>query len=271
MKRAANIAKGIIGKLPLQKQMKPFESVSWRNEKILKHQEDEREKEAILSGYCIKYKRPYELLHTYVELFEKQIYKFQTNSVNPLIIDCGSNIGLSVLYFKQLYPNSVIIAFEPDSGNFSLLKNNVESNGLKKVELNRAAVWINDGEISFDANESEASHVSEEGSSKKVRSVSLNKLMGKYNEIDFLKIDIEGAENKVIPDCENQLTKVKNLFLEYHGKVEETPKLEELLNILNIAGFKVYIANAADHLKKPFVEKRTETMYDVQLNLFCYR
>src|SRR5574343_383343 len=45
-------------------------------------------------------------LHSLEEIFETEIYKFQTQDEIPYIIDCGANFGLSILYFKKLYPNA---------------------------------------------------------------------------------------------------------------------------------------------------------------------
>jgi FkbM family methyltransferase len=219
----------------------------------------------------VNYRRPYELLHTYHDIFENEIYRFTPVSKNPLIIDCGSNIGLSVIYFKQAYPTSKVLAFEPDAGNFELLQKNAINNRLKDVQLNFAAVWTLDGMISFESNASEASHIAQGGNGHEVKSVSLNKILSEYETIDFLKMDIEGAEWDVIRDCRTNLHKVKNLFLEYHGRVDEVSKLNELLNIVQEAGFMVYVRNAADNLDHPFVDKRTQAAYDVQLNLFCYK
>ena len=84
-------------------------------------------------------------------------------------------------------------------------------------------------------------------------------------------MDIEGAEYEVMEDISDQLGNVQNLFLEYHGKVEDTKKLTRLLNIVQEAGFSVYIRNAADNLDHPFIQVRTGTIYDVQLNIFCYK
>ena len=63
-----------------------------------------------------------------------------------------------------------------------------------------------------------------------VRCVRLNDLLNE--EIDFLKIDIEGAELPVLKDCSDNLKNVKNLFVEYHGKYDEMFKLNEILEIL---------------------------------------
>lgn len=269
MKTATNIIKGVFRHR--KKPSSGFDKISWFKEKWIKHQEDQNVKQVRLNDLIIFYKRPYELLHSFKEIFVNEIYAFQTEKSSPLIVDCGSNIGLSVLYFKQQFPFSKIISFEPDNNNFDLLTKNVNANHLKDVELNKAAVWIKDGEISFEAKESEASHISETVSENKVKSVSLKSLLEKVSEVDFLKIDIEGAEKQVVEDIKPNLEKVQNLFLEYHGKTNETFKLNELFTILQDNGFKVYIRNAADNLSKPFIEKSTNAIYDVQLNLFCYR
>jgi FkbM family methyltransferase len=268
IKTATNIIKGVLRSK--KHTDSNFKKIPWIREKIIKHKEDRTIKKILFPHFSILYKRPYELLHSYKEIFEKEIYRFVSNSNSPLIIDCGSNIGLSILYFKQLYPLAKIIAFEPDQNNFELLKLNTQKNNLTNIELNQSAVWITNGHISFEAKESEASHISENDSHHKVESIRLNDLLNNYKEIDFLKIDIEGAEFHVIKDIESNLQKVGNLFLEYHGKVDETYKLNEILNLLNRCGFNVYIKNAADNLDKPFIQKRTGNIYDVQLNLFCY-
>ena len=59
----------------------------------------------------------------------------------PFIIDCGANIGLSVIYLKNLYPDAEIVAFEPDEQNFQLLQKNIASFGFKNVEARKEAVW----------------------------------------------------------------------------------------------------------------------------------
>ena len=53
-------------------------------------------------------------LEAKANLFDRELYRFVTNEDVPRILDCGAGIGLSACYFKQLYPKSEIIAFEPD-------------------------------------------------------------------------------------------------------------------------------------------------------------
>jgi len=270
----ANIVKGIIGKFNPKVDTTRFKDISWILEKILKHEDDQNEKEKKLTIGVIHYKRPYEVLHTYRELFCKEMYQFESNTDAPIIIDCGSNIGLSVLYFKTIYPNAKIWAFEPDAANFELLSKNIQSNNLQDVKAAPAAVWITDGFINFSGNGSEASRIDENNANDSTNSVPcirLKTLLCSFETIDFLKMDIEGGEYKVITDCADELYRVKNFFLEYHGKTTDTNHLTELMEIVDKQGFQVYIRNAADSLTHPFIEKQTNTQFDVQLNIFCYK
>lgn len=273
MKIVTNIIKRVFSRLPLQKQNRESEQISFWNEKILKHQEDVSIKKIFLGGRTVFYKRPYEVLHTYNELFQKKIYNFKPETSTPVVFDCGSNIGLSVLYFKSLYPESVIHAYEPDSSNFKLLRQNVASNKLENVQLNEAAIWRQNGVIKFTAAGSEASRINFEQSEKSatVKAVRLADELNRYKKIDFLKIDIEGAEYEVLKDCQPYLSIVDNLFLEYHGFCSESKELVEVLSILTEAGFATYIENAANKLTQPFTNKTLGNAFDIQLNIYCYR
>ena len=91
-------------------------------------------------------------------------------------------------------------------------------------------------------------------------------------EVDFLKIDIEGAENVVLSDIADNLHFVKNMFLEYHGTFNQNNELVKMINIISEAGFNFYIKEAASIYDTPFHRsKNPNTSYDVQLNIFCFR
>ena len=62
------------------------------------------------------------------EIWGKEIYYFKSPNISPFIIDIGAHIGISVLYFKQLYPNSNILAFEPNPISFDILQNQYRYN-----------------------------------------------------------------------------------------------------------------------------------------------
>ena len=267
-----NILQGIGKKLGNKTAKSNYKALSWLAEKLLKHQDDFNLKHRSFGYFTLNYIRPYEVIKTYKEIFCTEIYKFTASSINPIIVDCGANIGLSTLYFGLAYPNSKVYAFEPDSNIYKLLHKNITDNKLYNITLFNEAVWIQDTTLSFSNKGSEASQIDSSGlSATKVKAIRLANFLNEFTKIDFLKMDIEGAEFEVIQDCAAQLIKIENLFLEYHGTSSETHKLITLLDIVKAAGFKVYIKMAADNLAIPFVQKTTGTPFDVQLNIFCYK
>ena len=209
-------------------------------------------------------------IHGLKELFIENTYKFNTDKQSPKIIDCGSNVGLSIIYFKRLFPNAKITGFEPDKNLFNILKQNLKTFGYSDVELINKAVYTKNGTIKFLASGNVGGRICDE-ESKDTTELDTARLQDFLNEeIDFLKIDIEGAEYDVIMDCKTQLKNVKNLFIEYHSLEKNEQKLDEILKVVKEAGFKYYIKEAWQNQTLPFVNKR-ENLFDLQLNIFCYR
>jgi FkbM family methyltransferase len=229
-------------------------------------------KKSTLFGRKIKISDNFWYLFGLREIFIDHTYKFNSSNESPLIIDCGSNIGLSVIYFKQMYPKSKVICFEPDNEIFEMLKYNVELFNFKNIEFHKAAVWTTDGEISFASDGKVGGHISsiesEESNINKIKSFRLNNILNQ--KVDFLKIDIEGAEYELLKDCKDNLNLVENIFIEYHSFHETEQMLPELLQILKQAGFRVYIKEAWENMMQPFCEKKGP-FYDLQLNIYGYR
>ena len=206
----------------------------------------------------------------YREIFEREIYRFQSNKDRPYIVDCGANIGLSVLYFKQLYPNSRIVAFEPDEMIFAVLMRNLKSQDCEEVELHCRAVWDSETTLSFVGEGADAGRLSRNGEpgNKVVRTARLRDYLN--TRVSFLKIDIEGAETRVLQDCADLLGNVDNLFVEYHSFADEPQTLHSLLGILANAGFRVHVL-PENISPRPFVERNIQAKMDMQLNVFAFR
>ncbi|MCF8236486.1 MAG: FkbM family methyltransferase [Bacteroidales bacterium] len=207
------------------------------------------------------------------ELFVRKNYEFEAHRKDPLIIDCGANIGLSIIFFKELYPECKIIAFEADSNVFNTLQRNVESFGYKDVILHNRAVWVEDTELAFHAEGSwggsviRTNDVGVEHNST-VKSVRLLNYL--FQNIDFLKIDVEGAESNILKDCAESLDKVEHLFFEYHSFSKEPQELHDLLAILHKNGFRYHIKEASPK-NSPFIDRWETRRMDSQLDCFAYR
>lgn len=226
----------------------------------------------------IKYHgKPFTVTHAssfismYEELVLKGIYAFKADDPAPYIIDCGANIGLSIAYFKRMYPQAKILAFEADKATFDVLQNNVNAGGFSNVEVCHNAVWVNNEELSFVSEGGLSGHLGEGNATKQVNQVRAIRLKELLNEpVDLLKIDIEGAEHEVMKDCADNLGKVKLLFVEYHSETDKPQELQVILDIITKAGFRYHIQEA-NTTAQPFMGIIPMLHMDLQLNIFAYR
>jgi len=211
--------------------------------------------------------------YSYLEIFQKEIYAFKTNENYPFIIDCGSNIGLSIIYFKQLYPKSRILGFEADPSVFQVLQSNILSFGLDNVSLINKAVWSSETFLEFKIEGADAGRVARDIELDKeehiqVPTVRLHNYLDQT--VDFLKLDIEGAEIDVILDCSRHLKNVENIFVEYHSFVGEEQRLDELICVLKKSKFRIQIQTQFCS-SQPLLNQQKQLGMDLQLNIFGYR
>ncbi len=209
---------------------------------------------------------------TYKELFESNIYEFSPSKNARTIIDCGANMGLSVLYFSQNYPKHQIIAFEPDPEIFSILKENVATFNLKNVTIYQKAVWDKVEVLTFFADGKMGGRLKNSYKHAKPIEIETVPLADFINEdVDFLKIDIEGAEGVVLNGCKDILHKVRHIFFEYHNSIKDPQTLHKLLELVSSQGFTYYIKES-DVRKKPFIdEHHIAEVFNMALNVFCYK
>ena len=188
------------------------------------------------------------------DIFLQGIYDFETANQQPVVIDGGGHIGLFTLYAKQKYPDSLITVFEPDKESLELLNKNIEANGIKNVEIVNAGLYANEGEVSFGSDHSDGSSIYAKEKETNIKVVPLSKYID--SEIDFLKLNIEGAELDVLHEIESKLPLIKELVIEYHGFPEIGQKLHEILAILDRNGFRYTIhdfdAETNSATKPPF-------------------
>jgi hypothetical protein len=100
-------------------------------------------------GKNIKFSDNEALIGMINEIFVKKNYMFNSDNDAPVIIDCGANIGLSTIFFKQIYPKSKIFCFEPDPKIFVMLKHNLTQFNYSDIQIFNKAVWIRNEKLSF--------------------------------------------------------------------------------------------------------------------------
>lgn len=219
---------------------------------------------------------PHEFLHAIKEIFVDELYLFKPKTQQPYIIDCGGYIGLSALFFKMYYPESKVLVFEPDAKNFAIAKENVDSwHTLKDITLVNKAIWKDNAGIEFVQTNDMSSTIlknADNHSNTSVVRVETQRLKDLlHTKVDFLKMDIEGAEYEVLTDAADSLQNVDHFFLEFHGFYDKMYELNTIFSILEKNKFKWYIKEANNVYPRPFSDKSRNAQYDLQLNIFAFK
>jgi len=193
-------------------------------------------------GVKFSFSNWYEFVWIYKDVFILKEYAFTPKSNHPYILDCGAHIGVSTLFFKSSYPHSRVISFEPDKRNFALLKQNITQNNVQHVETVQAVLLDKDGVTEFYVqknpsgrswgNSIDAQNLNERVYEKiKVPATKLSSYIDQ--PVDLIKLDIEGAELKVLHEIEHKLHLVHTIILELHtthqNRIELYAELSELL------------------------------------------
>lgn len=192
------------------------------------------------------------------KLVKKEIEKGYTG------LDLGASIGYYTLLFSRLVGNQgKVYSFELDPNRFHILEENVRMNGYTNVVLENKAVSNKNGEsIIF---------------RQKTQTVTLDSYfqIQEVDNIDFIKIDVEGHEKHVFEGMKEILRKnpqVKILF-EFHPQLlaDYETKPQDLLNIIDKMNFQMF-----DILEnKPISSNELLQMYpnkkNPSTNIFCTR
>lgn len=267
-----NLGQGVIKKLK-KISSNPYKQlgIDWLSLRKLKNQPAGKlYKQKFLNGEAFFYDSE-EFLYGLKDIFLNEIYDIQLPS-NARIIDCGGHIGLSVIYLKHHHPDAKIIVFEPDEKNYDLLVKNIHSQGYNDVDVRKEGVWKEETTLTFFSEGSMSSRIDNKGreNSTIIKAVRLKDFLNE--KIDFLKLDIEGAEYEVLKDIRDKFYNIENLFIEYHGSFAHQPQLVEILTWAAQAGFTFYIKEAHNVYPQPFNEKRrNQSQFDIQLNIFCFK
>lgn len=185
------------------------------------------------------------------EIFEDQEYRFSSAIPNPNIIDCGSHIGLATLYFKKMFPLANITCVEPVPENFALLQKNIEINRVQSVKLINAAISnqtgnslifgeFNQPKPRFCGSSLLQDWANPGSDSVLVKTIPLSSLL--TEKVDFLKLDVEGLETRVLTESENKLHQIAQMSIEFHGMNSHPEnQVDEIVTILERNQFEVEV------------------------------
>lgn len=150
--------------------------------------------------------------HGYYDLPEGLIDPAKVRS----IYDLGCNVGFSCLHWLCRYPNARIVGYEPHPGHVGQARINLALNGWgERVELHQSGASVRHG----------TARLSDRGAVSRVlpghkRGIEIRMEdffeRGLRDDIDILKIDIEGSEYPLMDDCRFDRLRVHVLIIEWH-------------------------------------------------------
>lgn len=160
-------------------------------------------------------------------------------SERPVIIDAGANIGMTAIYFLCKYPAARIFAFEPSPNNTALFQANLQG---QVAEIKQCAVWDQSEPLPFHFSACPRYHSAywkrQASQTVNVQAIRLDEWLEKrgLEKIDVLKLNVEGAELRVLKGLGHRLKDVSVIVGELHPEVVDTA---DFLSTLRRAGFDI--------------------------------
>lgn len=172
---------------------------------------------------------------------------------HDIVIDLGAHIGAFAVYAAQKAAQGKVYAYEPEPENFKLLKENKSLNDLANLQVFSIAVMGKSGKVKlFVEHDITSINTVLENDNPMykqaitVPATTLKEIIkdNKIVEIDFLKIDVEGAEYDILLNTPHSVfNKIRKISLEYHDHFNHGHNVKELERYLQQQGFKTKVDN----------------------------
>ncbi len=191
------------------------------------------------------------------QIIFNKVYEPETSQVfryfikkGMYVMDIGANIGYYTLLSSSLLRNTgMVVAFEPELSNFNLLSENVWMNKCLNVICVNSAVGGLDGVTNLNVSNTESGEhsICSVRLPDEIRSVRITKVDSfGLTKVDFIKIDVEGAEVSVLQGMSETCKDNKNIIMVIEcwpkGLSRAGTSVKEFWSLLDGLGFKaIYV------------------------------
>jgi FkbM family methyltransferase len=153
-----------------------------------------------------------------------QQYLSQNIGAGDVVYDVGAHVGFFSICSARL--GARVVAVEPDPVNADRLRRNANLNGFD-IDVIEAAAWSESGRVELVPGESSKEHVVAPGDG--IASVTLDELTRHCPAPTLIKMDVEGAEDRVLEGARRILAERRPVVIcEIHGEVQRASVLAQL-------------------------------------------
>ena len=196
--------------------------------------------------YCIV--APRDGVLAFMEVFQEEVYeRVHRPSVGDTVIDVGAYVGMfSIKAAVRVQDTGSVYSIEPSSDNNRYLRLNTVR--LRNVTLVPVALGADTGYGQLTSTDASPCHQltkRRDKDTEEVRIETMDDLVARLGiqKVDFIKIDVEGSELKVLKGATKTLrdNRLNLAIAAYHDLETGEPELPQVRKLLEDAGFKVKV------------------------------
>src|SRR4051794_36567298 len=215
---------------------------------------------------------------------EKDVLEYFNPKVNDVVIDIGAYIGsYTIMASKSIGEKGKVVAIEADPNNYDMLVRNINLNTLTNVMTLNYAVYSKEtmiklylptvnGSYSEFAKYNTVISQRAHGEQKfvEVNADTLDNLLLQnkinYEDVNWIKIDVEGAEFEVLKGATNVLSKSKDIsiLIEIHNIEEGKNFYKEIVDFLGNYKFKIDFEKTYESGEKHILLQRNLKLIDTE-------
>jgi len=206
---------------------------------------------------------------------EDEIIEHFTPKQGDIVVDIGAHIGrYTIIASKQVGTNGKVVAIEAHPGNFEMLNRNIKLNQLTNVIPLNYAVYSKETKIKLYLPEEESGNtiyntiISDRARNEEkfvdVNANTLDYLLQskgiKQEEVNWIKIDVEGAEFEVLKGATNILSKSRDiaLLIEIHNLRDSTNLYRPIVDFLKSYNFKIEFEKSHEGGEKHIIVRKQQ-------------
>ncbi|MFL6358544.1 MAG: FkbM family methyltransferase [Nitrososphaeraceae archaeon] len=200
---------------------------------------------------------------------EDEIIRQFNTKQGDIVVDVGAHIGkYTIIASKRVGENGKVIAIEAHPGNYEILNRNIELNGLTNITTLNYAVYSKEAKIKLFLPDEKSNHTiyntliptrAKDGEKfVEVNANTLDNLLqqnGISQEVNWIKIDVEGAEFEVLKGAHDTISNSKNIafLVEVHNIEDGKNLYRPIMDLMEKYNFKVEFENTYDNGEKHII------------------